>query len=161
MAEDKELKQAQLVFQSLCEMLDGREWPYEKDEKEFVIACGARGDDLPIGIIIRVDRKRRIVSLISQMPFPVPENRRTAMAIAVSQASSELVDGNFEFNYMTGDIFFRMTSSYFDSLIGKDMFEYMLACACYTIDEYNDKFEVIAKQDMSAEEIVQFIRGDK
>ena len=161
MADDKELKQAKLVFQSLCEMLDGKNWHYEKNEEDFVIMCGARGEDLPIEIVVRVEPKRKIVSLISQMPFPVPEKRRTAMAIAVAQASSELVDGNFEFNYLTGDIFFRMTSSYFDSLIGKDMFEYMLACACYTIDEYNDKFEKVTKQDMSAEEIVQFIRGVK
>ena len=161
MAEDRDLKQAQLVFNTLCEMLDSRDWHYKKHEEDLVIECGAQGDDLPIEMVIKIDDKRRIVTLISQMPFAVPENRRTAMAIAVSQASSELVDGNFEFNYLNGNIFFRLTTSYLDSLIGKDLFEYMLACACYTIDEYNDKFLMVSKRDMSDMEIVHFIKGDK
>ena len=161
MAEDRDLKQAQMVFQTLCEMLDSRDWHYVKHQDDLVIQCGAQGDDLPIEIVIKIEVKRHIVTLLSQMPFAVPENRRTALAIAVSQASSELIDGNFELNYLTGRIFFRMTTSYFDSLIGKDLFEYMLSCACYTIDEYNDKFLTVSQRDMSNEEIVQFIKGDR
>ena len=123
-----------------------------------MINCGAQGDDLPMEIIIRVDVKRQLVSLLSQMPFAVPENRRTALAVAVSTANSGIVDGSFDFNYVSGKIIFRMTSSYRESLIGKELLAYMLMCSCYTIDEYNDKFLMIAKNNMSYDEIVNFIK---
>lgn len=156
--EEKDLKQAQAVYKALCEMLDEHEWHYEKDEENWCISCDAQGDDLPISIIIEVDKERQLVTLLSQIPFAVPEDRRTALAIAVSRANYGLTDGSFDFNYLSGQILFRMTSSYRESLIGKGLLAYMLMCACYTIDNYNDKFLVVAKKDMSVEEILEFVK---
>ena len=161
MSAEKELKQAQAVYKALCNMLDDHNWNYEKDEKELSIYSGARGDDLPIELRIRVDAQRKLVTLLSQMPFDVPENRRNALAVAVSEANSTMVDGDFDYNYLTGKIIFRMTTSFLDSLIGKELFEYMLSCACYTIDEYNDKFLMVAMKDMSVDQILKFIKGDR
>ena len=158
MSEEKELKQAKAVYKSLCEMLDEREWHYEKNEEELSIECGAQGEDLPIEINIQVDKERQLVTLLSQMPFAVPESRRTALAIAVSQANNGMVDGSFDYDLLSGRIIFRLTSSYRESLIGKDMLAYMLMCACYTIDEYNDKFLMVAKNEMSLNEILEFIK---
>ena len=157
MAEEKKVKLAKAAFKSLCEMLDEHDWHYSKDEDELKIKCGAQGDDLPMEIRIEVDVNRQLVMLLSQMPFSVPEDRRTALAVAVSAANSGMVDGSFDYDYLGGGIIFRLTSSFRDSLIGKDVFEYMLMCSCYTIDKYNDKFLMVAKNNMSYEEILNFI----
>ena len=157
MAEEAKIKQAKAVFKSLCEMLDDKDWHYSKDEEKFVIECGAQGDDLPMELRIEVDPERLLVVLFSKMPFAVPENRRSAMAVAVSAANYGMVDGSFDYNYLNGSIIFRLTSCYRDSLIGKDMLAYMVACSCYTIDEYNDKFLMVAKNEMSNDEILNFI----
>ncbi len=157
MADEKKLKQAQAAFQALCEMLEEEDWHYEKDAENFVITCGAQGDDLPMKIRIEVDPERQLIILLSQMPFTIPEERRTALAVAVSAANNGMIDGSFDYDYLSGDIVFRMTSSFRGSLIGKDIFEYMLLCSCYTIDKYNDKFLIVAKKDMSDEEILSFI----
>ena len=158
MAEEKDLKQAQTVYKSLCNMLDERGWRYQKNEQELSIRCGAQGEDLPMEIIIEVDAERQLASLISPMPFEVPENRRAELAIAVTQANNGMVDGSFDYDFLSGRILFRMTSSFRQSLIGKAMFAYMLECSCYTIDEYNDKFLAVAKNNMSIHEIIDFIK---
>lgn len=158
MSEDKELKQALSVYKALCDMLDERGWHYKKDIEELSIECGAQGEDLPLEIIIQVDKERQLVTLLSQMPFAVPESRRTALAIAVSQANNGMVDGSFDYDYLSGRIIFRLTSSYRASLIGKELLAYMLMCACYTVDEYNDKFLMVAKNEMTNEEILEFIK---
>ena len=130
MAEEKDIKQARTVYAALCAMLDERDLHYEKDEENLSITCGAQGDDLPIEML----------------------------AVAVSQANNGLVDGCFDYDFIEGRIFFRMTSSYRDSLIGKDLFAYMLFCSFQTIDDYNDKFLMVAKNKMSFDEIVEFIQ---
>lgn len=158
MSEEKQLKQAKDVFSALCNMLEERNWHYKKNEEELTISCGAQGDDLPIELYVKVDVKRQLVSLLSGMPFAVPEERRTAIAVAVSKANYGLVDGSFDFNYHNGKIVFRMTSSFRESLIGKEMLEYMIFCSCYTIDEYNDKFLTVVKNDMTLDEILEFIK---
>ena len=158
MSDEREFKQAQAVYKSLCAMLDEREWHYKRDDEELMIKCGAQGDDLPMEIRIEIDRKRQLVSLLSQMPFGIPESRRAELAVAVSQANNGMVDGSFDYDYTSGRIIFRMTSSYRESLIGKKLLEYMLVCACHTIDEYNDKFLMVAKNDMTIEEILEFVK---
>ncbi|MDE7373620.1 MAG: hypothetical protein K2N18_06115, partial [Clostridia bacterium] len=95
MSEEKELTQAQTVYNALCEMLDEHDWHYQKLEEDLSIKCGAQGDDLPMEIIVDVDKDRQLVSLISFMPFTIPENRRAALAVAVSQANNGMVDGSF------------------------------------------------------------------
>ena len=160
MADEKEIRQAKAAYDTLCEMLKAREWHYESDEDNFTIMCGARGEDLPMEIRVQVDPERLIVTLLSQMPFSVPEDKRVEMALAVSAVNYALVDGSFDYNFVDGTLLFRMTSSYRESLVGKDMFEYMLYVSCKTIDDYNDKFLMIIKEKMTLEDLVKFIAED-
>lgn len=157
MAEQNQIKQAKAVFKTLCDMLDDKKWHYDKDENNLRIECGVQGDDLPMNIRMEVDAERMLVVLYSQMPFKVAEDRRSALAVAVSVANYGMVDGSFDYNYLNGNIVFRLTSSYRDSLIGKEMLAYMLACSCHTVDEYNDKFLMVAKSNMSYDEILKVI----
>ena len=76
----------------------------------------------------------------------------------MSLANYGMVDGCFDYDYLNGVIIFRLTSSYRESLIGKDMLGYMLMCSCHTIDDYNDKFLSVAKNSMTIDEIVEFIK---
>jgi len=151
MANEQDLKKTKMAFNALCEMLDEKDWHYDKNEEEFSINCGVKGEDLPIRIKITVDPERQLVILLSQLPFEVPEEKRIPMCVAVNVANYGLADGSFDYDVASGIIVFRMTSCYRESLIGKDLFEYMLMCACYTVDEYNDKFFVAAASDMSVE----------
>ena len=158
MSDEKKMKQAQAVYGALCSMLDERGWRYDKNDEKMTIHCGAQGDDLPMNIVMEVDMKRELISLLSMMPFAIPENRRIPMAIAVSRANYGLIDGSFDYDCTSGKIIFRLTSSYTGSLIGKNLLSYMLSCSCYTIDEYNDKFLMVAKNDMTTEQILEFIK---
>lgn len=155
--EAKELKQAQLAFETLRQMLKEQDWHFEEDTEKLLISCGAQGEDLPIKIIIKVDAERQIISLISHLPFSIPEEKRVEIAVAVSAVNYALADGSFDYNFVDGTLLFRMTSSFRESLLGKDVFEYMLFVACKTIDDYNDKFLFIIKDKMSLEDLLNFI----
>ena len=156
--DEKKLKRAQTVFTNLCERLDEIKWNFERNEEDLQIECTAQGDDLPISLRIAVDEEREIITLLSQLPYTTPEKRRAMMAVAVSKANNGMIDGNFDFDLMSGNIVFRLTSSYRESLIDKEVFTYLLSCACYTVDEYNDKFLFVAKNDMTVEEILKYIK---
>ncbi len=105
-------------------------------------------------ISMEVDAKRQLVVLLSQMPFGVAENRRAALAVAVSNANCNIVDGSFDYDYLSGKIGFRMTSSYCGCVVGKEMLDYLLVCSCGTIDYFNDKFFAVAESDMSFDQIL-------
>lgn len=154
MAEEKDLIRAKQTFNTLCRALDKNGWHYRKNEAELSIECKARGDDLPIDISITVDAERMLVMLFSHIPFVVAEDKRLDLAVAVSVVNNRFVDGSFDYNIRSGDMVFRITTSFRESEIGEGTFMYMLLCACQTVDDYNDKFLMLSKGMLSLEQFI-------
>ena len=157
MTDDKMFKQAHDTFKTMCKALDADDWHYEKNEDELKITCTAQGEDLPIPIVIRVNPDKALVSVYSYLPFAIPEDRRREMAVAIARANNGLTDGSFDYNYSDGTVLFRVTTSIFDSIISANTLKYMVLCACHTVDNYNDKFLMVAKSEMTCDEVAKFI----
>ncbi len=145
MADDKRTERAKALFSKLCGFFDENSWRYECDDEALRLNCKLHGDDIPMDIDVIIDADRELVILLSNLPFTMPEDRRLDGAIAVSVTNNALVDGCFDYDITDGHLFFRMTCSYIGSELGREVLEYMLACACMTIDEYNDKLLMLAK----------------
>ena len=152
------MAKAREVYDTLCRALDNMDWNYEKIEENLVIKSGVKGDDLPIDFIMRVNPKNEIVSFISFMPFKVEEEKRFDVALATCIANYGMVDGSFDFDLADGSLLFRLTSSYRESTLGEELFEYMIMVSANTIDHYNDKFLAISKGLITLE---QFIESDE
>ena len=97
MSEELNMKQAQNVYETVCATLDARDWKYTRHDEDLAITCGVRGDDLPMDLVIIVNPKAQVVSVISQMPFKIPEDKRAEIAMAVCIANYGLVNGTFDF----------------------------------------------------------------
>ncbi len=159
MADEKKLKQARAAFDTLCQMLDDNEWNYDKDEEELVITCGVNGEDLPININVRVNVDSQLVSVLSYLPFKIPEDKRAEIAMAISAVNYILADGSFDYNFLDGSVMFRMTSSFVASLISKTVFEYMVMVSCKTMDDFNDKFLMIVKDKIDLQDFINECSG--
>lgn len=157
MTEATQLKLAQAEYKLLCDLLDSYNWHYDKDDEKLTLYVNVKGEDLPMPIRIIIDAERQLAILHSGMTFEVPEDMRKNMAVAVSCANHDLVDGVFDYDVESGNIVFRITASFMESLIGSEVFDYMVGAACSLVDEYNDKFAAVAIQKMTIEEIVNFI----
>ena len=142
------------TFAAVCLALDENDWKYRKDEENLIIECGAQGDDLPMELTVKVDPKRKFVLLFSRLPFVIQEDKRLDLAIAVSAVNNVIADGCFDYDVTTGRMYFRMTNSFMESRIDQEVFAYMLYCSCQTIDEYNDKFLMLAKGMLDMEKFL-------
>lgn len=157
MAEVNNVAQAKAAFDTLCQALEHHEWHYEKDEEKLSIECGAQGEDLPMKLTIKVDAERMLIMVLSHLPFVIQEDKRLEVAIAVSAINNALVDGCFDYDVASGHMFFRMTNSFLESTVSEEVFAYLLYCSCQTIDEYNDKFLMLAKGMLSIEQFLAAI----
>ena len=155
MDEKKNLAQGQAVFATLCSALDKAEWKYEKNEEKLHIKCGVKGDDFDIDIIISVDAERRLTMLYSHLPFVVGDDKRLDLAIAVSAVNNILAHGCFDYDISDGHMFFRMANTYNGCTPSEAVFTYMLFASCQTIDEYNDKFFMLAKGMITIEQFLE------
>lgn len=145
-------KQAQTVYETLLKTLDSRQWHYDRYDDKLTVTMGVNGDDLPMQLIIEVDADRELIKLLSKLPLTFPEDKRIEGSIVTNIANIRLADGSFDYKFDTGTVYFRQVSSFKNSLIGKGLIDYMIDCACWTIDEYNDKFLMIAKGLMTVQD---------
>lgn len=152
---EQDMRKAVEVYETLCSMLDNINWKYDKIEEKLMIKSGVKGEDLPIDFIVVVKPRNQVVQFISSMPFNMPEDKRVEGAIAVCTANYGIVDGCFDYDLSDGQILFRLTSSYRDSLLSEALFEYMVMVSASTIDKYNDRFFMLAKGMISLEQFIE------
>ena len=107
--------------------------------------------------IVHCDADRQLIRLMSFLPFKISDAKRVEGAIATCHANYLLADGSFDYNLGDGTIIFRMTSSFRESLVGDELFKYMIHVACITVDKYNDQFLMISKGNLS---ITDFIKNN-
>ena len=155
MDNDKKLEYARNVFNTLCGMLDSRGFKYEISDDDLSVDFIMGGDDIPMQFIINVDAERQLVRVFSPIPVQFEGDKKLDGAIAVCQANYLTADGSFDYDFNSGRILFRMTSSFIDSLISEDLFEYMVAVSSLAVDEYNDKFLMLSKDKITLEEFFQ------
>ena len=96
MADAQEIKRAQDTYATLCEFLTTDQWPFQKKDDELLIETSARGNDLPMPILVKVRTDRQLVLLLSTLPFDVPADKRLEIAAAASIVNYRLVNGTGE-----------------------------------------------------------------
>lgn len=153
------MNKAREVYLTLVKTLESRGWNFDRHDNDLVISSAVKGEDLPIEFIVVVNAKQQVVEFLSRLPFEMPENKRVDGAVAVCAANDGLCDGSFDYNIQSGRITFRLTSSFCgDTVLGDELFEYMILVASATVDKFNDKFLMLAK---SAVSLAQFIEEAK
>lgn len=142
-------------YQSLLKSLDEIKWHYTTLGSKMAVRYTVNSKDLPIEFYLKVDAETQLIIAISRLPLRVIENKRAEIALAVNHVNFKLADGNFDFDVEKGLIYYKMSISYRDSLIGDKLVEYLLNVSAGTVDRFNDKFDAIAKGELSIDEFLE------
>lgn len=139
------LEQAKQIFDVCVFALEKRKWKYDKNENNLTIETGITGDDFPICFSLKIIPELMIIQLNSKLPFIVPDEKITDIAVAVCFANTFLCDGNFDYEMSEGTISFRMTSSYRESIISPELICYMMDWTAVQVDIYDEKLYGISE----------------
>ena len=146
MADNRELTlHANEVFESLCERLDSMNLHYSCDPEEYIIRFDYQGEDLPMNFTFIIDEDRQLLRVYSRIPITVPKEKGLEMAVATCIATNELLDGSFDYDMKTGEIFFRLTATFLETDIGDGLFDHLVSYSIFAVEQYNDKFFGLAK----------------
>ncbi len=151
---------AQNVCDTICSMLDSKNYTYECELDSFEVNTGVKGKDIPMPIRFVVQPERQMVSVYSPLPFEIKEDKRIDIAMCLTVVNNHLVDGSFDCDLNRGRIAYRATACYIESEIGEGLFEYMLSMVATTVDEYNDKLFMVSQGVMDFEQFVDILFED-
>ena len=155
MADSRQLMYAKEAYNTLCRALDNIGWKYNKIEDELKIMFGVGGEDIPMNFLVIIDAERQLVRLLSLLPFQMKSDKRVEGALATCIINYLLADGSFDFDLDEGHIMFRLTASFRESLLGEELFKYMVSIACHTIDKYNDQLCDLNDGKISLEQFLE------
>lgn len=156
MADEKKAKKALEVSNTLCKMLDAKNFKYNKENNgdNIVLRFGVRGDDIPMRFVLIIDTERQLVRLLSSIPVQFSGDKILDGAMVTNHLNYRIADGSFDFNPRDGKVYFRMTTSFRESTISPELLDYMMGCACYTVDKYNDQLVAVSMGKMSVTEFI-------
>ena len=133
------------VFDTVCRALDGENLKYDTNKKDMIVYLSARGEDLPIDVIFKVDAGRGVLTVFSPLDTKAKEEKMVEFAVAVNAANFSLVNGSFDYDISDGKIMFRMAQPYLNGNISEKVVMYLFYCVFSTVDEYNDRFLMLDK----------------
>ena len=156
MADDIQKKLANETYRTLLRAIELNEWSCTRHDDGLTITFGVSGDDLDMDFVVKVDAERQIVRLLSQLPVNFASGGKLIEgAIATSVANYSLADGSFDYDILKGNVFFRMTTGYRSSVISPEVLRYLVNCAAFTVDKFNDKFLLLSNGATSINEFIE------
>ncbi len=155
MADEKDMRLARTVYEGMCAALTEKEWKFKRFDDDLTVSLAIRGHDIPMDVILMVRPEAQVISLFSPMPFGMSEDKRVDGAVAVAVANYGLVNGTFDYDISDGEIRFRMVQSYRESILGAEVYNYMLLVSMHTVDKYNDRFMMLSKGMIDLEKFIE------
>ncbi len=125
------------VYSMLCDVLERNEIKYEINGN--TVTCLVNGHDGDIKLMFNIDTSKMLVTLYSPLGGLVPYSGAGDISLALCMINNSVSDGAFCYDITNRLIYFRMTSSFYNSGPTDFIFEYMLSAAADTVDEYRPK----------------------
>lgn len=154
MTDEMKQEHARKVYQSIIEVLDERQWKYQRLDDKLQVQFAVRSEDMHIYYVMGVDARRQLITVNSPMTFKMDASKRIDGAIITTVATRCLLDGNFDYDIESGRISFRLSASIAGTEVGKKMIAYFIDWTNLAVDRYNDRFEAVNSGRMTIQEFV-------
>ena len=149
---------ARKIYELLVSTLNEKKLNFAQDDDEMTVNATVTTEDLPIQFVMRVMEDRDVLQFHSVLPIKFPEDKRVEGAVVTQIANYGMINGSFDYDIRDGEVAFRMSTSFTETMLSSELIWKMLGVSCSTIDAYNDRFFMVAKNMMTVE---QFIKADE
>ena len=147
------------VYEMFKKYLSDCDYRFDPHDDDLVITLTVHGEDLPQPTMIRVDKEREVIRVLSPLPSRIPEDKRIDAAVAVSVANYGLVNGCFDFDLRDGEIRYRVAQGFMGIEVSEELVKYILAVVFKTTDDYNDRFFMLGKGMITLHKFIEMETG--
>lgn len=123
-------------YMLICHILGYNDIPYIKNDEKLCIRCRITGKEDDLQFVFSVDPVKMLVDLYCPMDTQIEEERTGDIAIGLCMINNRISHGGFYLDTENGIIYFRMTTSFYETDLNAMLFEYMLSSAADFVEEY-------------------------
>lgn len=141
---------------TLCRVMEKNDIEYECDDRELTVKCSVPGHEIEQNFTFEINPSKMLITLYSPLPLELAEERSADMSIGICMINNELADGSFCIDFKSRLIYFKLTSSFYESDVCGTVFEYLLSTAANVIDEYYPKLVRLSESSNTEPSAFQF-----
>ena len=130
-------------YMLICRSLEYNDIPYIKDDNTLCVRCRICGRDGDLQFLYSVDPSKMLINLYSPLNISFDTKNSADAALAVCLINNRLSNGFFYLDMDDRLLYFRMTTSFYETDLNGMLFEYMLSAAADTIEEYSPEIETL------------------
>ena len=142
------------TYDTIIRAFKNLQYTYQRNDEEFFVFSSFKGNCMKIPLLVGVERSSHRVFLKSRLPFIVSYPNRETVAVALCVLNNRLANGYFDFDFTEGIINFMMFNPLKDSILGEELFEYMIKTALLTVDEYNSPIFKLSEATISIKDFI-------
>ena len=141
---------AKKIYNSLVKSLKEIEWNFSQNDEGLSTYSTMGTDDFPVDMYMKVFPELEIISLSSEIPFVIPEDKKINIIVAINLINAKINIGNFEYNDQNKKIVYRLSTSYIGlEEVTKELANSLIFAIGSIVDKYNDKFFMLIKGKLS------------
>lgn len=157
MTEEEKLQQAKQVYAALCSLFAENGYKYRKEDSQMQIGSTVEGKNGKYSFYFQVSPQNAQVHLILFMPFKVSQEKTDEYSLVITVLNSFLAAGCFALDAQRDLAFFRMTNSFYDSTIDREVFMQMLLNSGGIVDMLADKLGAFVAGKLDMEQLLSVL----
>ena len=142
-------------YKLLCKMLDDKGWKYDTDAEKYKISCDVEGENGTYSVRMYLDDERAVAITWVFIDLKVPSSMQETMSLAINAINSYVIHGVFDYGQEKGNLLYRCTSTFRESIVSEEWFEYLLDVACVTTDNHLSKLRRLVKGYLTLDELIE------
>lgn len=124
-----QLKDAAIQF------LKDKNFMYEESDDSGIIWLNLSGENGCWRVVIIAEEDRKIIQIRSICPVTIKDNQKIKIAELLTRLNSQLLFGNFIFNFEEGEITFKTINLFKDGILSNEPLEILFNTNMSTLDD--------------------------
>lgn len=154
-------EQIQKTYQTTIQALKNLDLTFEEHFDDLVIVSGAKGNEMPVPLVINVNTNNEVLAIYSELPLNIDEKARNRIAVAINMINYSIVNGSFDYDYNSGRVIFRMAHYLPENDFTVYDVRRMIVITCGTVNRFNHRIAKIAQAtEISLDQIKEIVDGN-
>jgi hypothetical protein len=138
-----------LLLDVAAEFFEQADWPAERHQTDSMLRATFEGEHGPFTCYVLTDEDKEQLGFYAVLPSLVADEYRDAVAVFTSRLNYGLMIGNFELDYDSGEVRFRVGIDVEGSELSPPMVRSMAASACLNLDHHRSAIEAVGRGAIS------------
>jgi len=147
------------LHDALVSFLNGENWEFSTNDDNTMLTLDFAGVNAKLRIYCIIREEHDQALFYTVCPFQVPEGQRPQIAELISRANSQVIIGNFELNYDSGEVRYKTSLEIPESAVSVEVLRPLLFTSAIMMDSFMPAVIAVLHGGKTPLDAMQLVEG--